>query len=73
MAHKIPAAVSIKILRRPKVEDRTGLSRSTIYAKISANQFPKSVRLGVRAVGWIESEIDGWLVAQVHRSREPGR
>ena len=70
MARRIPEALAIKILRRPQVEARTGLSRSTIYAKISANAFPKSVRLGVRAVGWIESEIDGWLMDQVHRSRQ---
>ena len=70
MAHRIPEALAINILRRPDVEARTGLSRSTIYAKMSANTFPQSVRLGVRAVGWIESEIDGWLVAQVHRSRQ---
>ena len=73
MAHRIPEAVAIKILRRPQVEARTGLSRSTIYAKISTNAFPKSVRLGVRAVGWIESEIDSWLVAQINRTRHDGR
>ena len=73
MAYRIPEALAIKILRRSHVEARTGLSRSTIYAKISANAFPKSVRLGVRAVGWIESEIDSWLVAQVNRSRHDER
>jgi prophage regulatory protein len=61
--------VAIKILRRPQVEDRTGLSRSTIYAKICANEFPKAVRLGRRAVGWVESEIDDWVMKQIQRSR----
>ncbi len=70
MAHEILEALAITILRRPQVEARTGLSRSTIYAKISASAFPKSVKLGKRAVGWIESEINGWLAAQVHRSRQ---
>lgn len=70
MAHQIPETVAIKILRRPRGEARAGLSQSTIYAKISSNAFPKSVHLGARAVGSIESEIDGWLVAQVHRSRQ---
>lgn len=70
MSHRIPEALKVNILRRAHVEARTGLSRSTIYAKMSANTFPQSVRLGVRAVGWIESEIDEWLVTQVHRSRQ---
>jgi prophage regulatory protein len=68
VAQTVPI-VTIKILRRPQVEDRTGLSRSTIYAKISANEFPKAVLLGRRAVGWVESEIDDWLMRQIQRSR----
>jgi prophage regulatory protein len=31
--------------------------------------FPKPVSIGVKAVGWIESEIDDWLNAQVQKSR----
>lgn len=45
----------------PKVKERTGLSRSTIYAKIAQGTFPKPVCLGARAVGWLESEIDEWI------------
>ena len=60
------------ILRLPTVKARTGLSRSTIYLRISENLFPKPVSLGGRAVGWIESEIDDWLAEQIESSR-PGR
>ena len=45
----------------PKVKERTGLSRSTIYAKIAEGTFPRPVSLGARAVGWLESEIDAWI------------
>ena len=52
----------LKILRRHQVEERTGLSRSTIYTRISENSFPRPVTLGgKRAVGWLESEIDNWI------------
>ena len=51
----------IKILRLPEVIARVGLKRASIYRYISEKQFPKSVRIGVRAVGWLEHEIDGWL------------
>lgn len=50
-----------KILRRPDVQDRTGLSRSTIYAMMATGTFPKPIPLGIRAVGWAESEIAAWL------------
>jgi prophage regulatory protein len=49
------------ILRRPEVESRTGLSRSTIYAAMAAGDFPHPVKLGARAVGWFESDVTAWL------------
>ena len=48
-----------KFLRFPEVIDRTGKSKSTIWAAIKDGSFPKQVKLGPRAVGWIEAEIDG--------------
>jgi len=50
-----------KILRRHQVEKRTGLSRSTIYAQMTSETFPRPINLGARAVGWLESEIEAWL------------
>jgi prophage regulatory protein len=50
-----------RILRRPAVEARTGLSRSTIYLMMSRGDFPKPIRLGERAVGWSELTISEWL------------
>lgn len=69
----------IRIIRRKQVEARTGLSRSTIYAKLRHNPrrpsdydptFPRPIAVGTKAVGWIESEIDAWLVAQIEKSRK---
>lgn len=57
------------ILRRREVQIRTGLSRSTIYLRVSQGTFPKPISLGPRAVGWLESEVEGWLQAQVARAR----
>jgi prophage regulatory protein len=58
------------ILRLPEVKARTGLSRSTIYSYIAKGDFPKPVPLGMRAVGWVESEIEDWLQARVRASRD---
>ncbi|MBV1930489.1 MAG: AlpA family transcriptional regulator [Porticoccaceae bacterium] len=57
------------ILRLPAVRARTGLSRSTIYARISEGRFPKPISLGGRAVGWIEKEVDSWLEQKIEESR----
>lgn len=50
-----------RLLRRPDVQNVTGLSRSTLYAMIAEGTFPKPVRLGKRAVGWRASDIAAWL------------
>lgn len=57
------------IWRLPVVMARTGLSRSSIYAKMAAGDFPPSINLGPRAVGWISDEVIGWLEVQIDRSR----
>ena len=62
----------IRFLRISEVQARTGLSRSTIYAWSAEGRFPAPVRLGGRAVGWIESEIDAWLRERIAESRGEG-
>ena len=52
------------ILRRPRVEQVVGLSRSTLYAKVADGSFPPPIKLGKRAVGWRESDIDAWLASR---------
>ena len=49
------------ILRLPTVKAITGLSRSTIYLRMSEGSFPRQVNLGSRAIGWLASEIDHWI------------
>jgi len=58
------------ILRLPAVKARTGLSRSTIYLRVSEGTFPAPVSLGDRAVGWIEAEIQDWLEQRIEASRK---
>ena len=69
---------SLTIIRRKQVEARTGLSRSSIYARMRHNPkrpgdydptFPKPVSVGAKAVGWVESEIDGWIASKIQKSR----
>lgn len=50
-----------KILKLPEVMAMTALSRSSIYAFIQQNTFPKPIPLGKRAVGWPEGEVLEWI------------
>ncbi|WP_337161329.1 helix-turn-helix transcriptional regulator [Vibrio alginolyticus] len=50
--------MSHKIIRLPEVIDMTGLSRSTIYLRMSQGSFPLSISLGERAVGWLKVDIE---------------
>ena len=62
-----------RLLRRAEVEARTGLSRSSIYLRMSQGRFPRPVRLGVHAVRWIESEIEEWIRKRVTAGRASER
>jgi prophage regulatory protein len=57
------------ILRLRQVVARTGLSRSTIYERIHAGEFPAQIALGARAVGWLEADVEAWIARQVERTR----
>ena len=58
-----------KILRIPQVKASTGLSKSTIYARIAEGTFPKQIPLGPRLVVWVESDIQNWIAKQVSAAR----
>lgn len=64
---------AIQILRLPDVCRATGLGRSMIYQLEAESQFPRRVRIGARAVGWIEAEVQSWLRERVTRARDPRR
>jgi prophage regulatory protein len=65
--------MSHTILRLPTVIARTGLSRSSIYLKISQGAFPKQISLGTRTTGWLESEINSWIDKQITISRQQNK
>ena len=61
MAETMHRLLAEKHLRRPAVQDLTGLSRSTIYDLMAKGTFPRPVRLTAKAVAWPESAIAEWL------------
>jgi prophage regulatory protein len=57
---------SDRFLRLPAVQDRTGLSRSTIYRKMEAGTFPKNIALSTRCMGWRETAVAAWLANPIY-------
>lgn len=62
---------SNQVLRLPAVMLKTSLSKSTIYRLESLEQFPKRVRLGQHATGWLASEIDEYIANRPRVSDNP--
>ena len=62
---------NLQVLRLPKVIQITGLCRSMIYQLEAADRFPRRIRIGSRAVGWLHEEVQQWLADRVMESRLP--
>jgi prophage regulatory protein len=60
---------SLRILRLPQACGLTGLGRSVIYQMEADLRFPQRIKLGTRAVGWLEQEVHAWLLKRIAASR----
>lgn len=61
------ASAMVVFLRRKLVEKRTGLSRSSIYAAMAKQAFPKPVPIGAKSVAWIEAEVSAWMLDKINK------
>lgn len=55
----------MKLIRLKEVMACTGLGRTSVYKFMSENRFPQSVSLGDRAVAWVESEVQDWILERI--------
>lgn len=53
-----------RILRLPEVMAISGLARSTIYLYQRDGRFPRSIPLGGRARGWVDTDVHDWIEEQ---------
>ena len=60
-----------KFLKLSEVIARTAKGKSTIWAAIKAGKFPKPIKIGPRAIAFIESEIEAQIQSYIEASR-PG-
>lgn len=54
-----------RVLRFPEVQAITGLPISSAYEAIAAGTFPRPIKIGPRAVGFLQSEVTAWVAARV--------
>ncbi len=59
-----------RVIRRKELEKIVGLSRSSIYLRMSNGTFPKPIPLGGRSVGWLESDIQAWIDARIAEAKD---
>lgn len=59
------AGAAFALERLPQVMARVGLSRSEIYRRIAAGDFPQPVKLGERASAWNAAEVDRWIADRI--------
>lgn len=58
-----------RLLRLKEVIDVVGMKRSTIYERIRMGSFPSPIRLGARAVAWLNTDIQEWIIERALGSR----
>ena len=56
-----------RLIKLNEVKRKTGLSRSSVYRLAKTGDFPQPIKLGERASGWLESEINGWIDSRIER------
>ena len=69
------AHTQMRVLRLRQVQDRIGLSRSTIYDRMNVDSprydstFPKPLKIGCSAVGWLEESVNDWIRSRMADAR----
>ena len=64
-----PPPRSHRSLRWPELRNTVGYSRTNIYYLMKKGDFPQAIKLGGRAIGWLESEVNEWINDRVAISR----
>ena len=57
---------TMRVLKLKDVLSITGLGKTSLYKLINLSEFPKPISLGLRAVGWLESEIEAWIQDKIN-------
>jgi prophage regulatory protein len=55
---------TVRVVRPSEARNRVGVSRAKFADMIAKGQFPKPFTIipGGRAVGWLEADVDAWIL-----------
>lgn len=59
------SGTTLQIIRLPQLKALTGLSKTTLYDLIKKGEIPKPIKLGARAVGWLQSDIEAFIASRI--------
>lgn len=66
-------AVPAVFLRRPQVQQITGLSRTSIYRLIDQNLFPRPMQIGPNSVAWHSGDLNAWIESRKPTPDKPAK
>ncbi len=63
---ELPSQNSIRIVRHAEVRTKLDVSESKLFDMIARGIFPAPFQIvpGGRAVGWLESDVDSWILTR---------
>lgn len=59
-----------RVIKIKEVSARSAKSKSAIYDDVAKGKFPKPIKIGARASGWLESEVEAWLEKRISERGE---
>ncbi len=64
-------AVQLRVIRHKQVCEKIQISSAKLFDMVARGQFPKPFTLvpGGRAVGWLEADVDSYVLAQKEASK----
>lgn len=67
-------SASLRVIRPCEVRSRLGLSRAKFADMIAKDKFPRPFVIvpGGRAVGWLERDVDAWIMERSNTAQEVG-
>ena len=61
------------IVKINAVKQQTNLSAASIYRLAKQGDFPKQIKLGVKASGWLQCELDDWIQSRLNARDEEAK
>jgi len=59
-----------RLIRMGEVEATTGLKRASVYELITRGEFPKPIKIGARAVAWVDGDVQEWIEDRIARATD---